>query len=75
MSERMLSESDVLVRMGWPSHKTIKAMIRSSKFPRPAVCYRNILGDQWRESDIDAWISGKGSAEMSGENKLLERFS
>ena len=46
----------------------------TSKFPRPSVHYRGI-GDQWRESAIEAWQDGKGKTAKSGEAELLERFS
>lgn len=72
MADRLLSERDVLNMMGWPSREFINSRIRSSGFPRPAVRYRGI-GDQWRESDIETWVSGKKKGEASG-NRLLERF-
>lgn len=71
MLECLLCERDVLNKMGWPSREFINTRIRTDRFPRPAVRYRGI-GDQWRESDVDAWIMGKPKL---APNLMLERFA
>lgn len=74
MSDKLLCEREVLVRMGWPSRHFLNARMRTDRFSQPCRSYRGI-GDQWSDDQITNWLHGKPSAAMTGEQKLLARFS
>lgn len=71
MTDRLLCEREVLVATGWPSRDYLNKRIRSHGFPRPS---RRLpaIGDQWKESAIEEWISGKP---RPGANPMMEKFA
>jgi predicted DNA-binding transcriptional regulator AlpA len=73
MAERLLTEREVLNATGWPSRQYLDSRIKSDAFPRPSHRLYGI-GDQWREADVDAWISGQGTAAPLRARTLEERF-
>lgn len=52
---RLLTEASVLGKMDWPSNRMLRGRIRSAGFPRPYM-RQPVIGDQWLESEVDAWI-------------------
>ena len=52
---RLLTERSVMAKLDWPSRRYIDLRIKADGFPGPH-CRLPGLGDQWLESEVDAWI-------------------
>lgn len=74
MSNQLLTEVAVLVKMGWPSRRYLDARIRRERFPLPRRQSHGI-GDQWLEADIDRWMGVGEDAQADGRQRLIERFA
>lgn len=70
MTDRLLTERDVLIKTGWPSRRTIDRMMKREGFPHPSRRFA-YLGDQWSEVAIDEWMTG-GNKRSS--TTMAERF-
>jgi hypothetical protein len=71
VADRLLCERDVLAMTSWPSRDYLNKRIRTHGFPRPSRRLPGI-GDQWKESAIEEWTSGKPRA---GAYPMMEKFA